>query len=118
MYHALTRTGPETVNRAATPVAAIALLLGAAVPGRPPQPNRVQIHNFAFSPAADTVRVGQAVTFRNRDLVPHTATADSAGFDSGTIAADGSWRFVARRRGAVAYHCRFHPTMHGTLVIR
>lgn len=106
------------MNRAVTPVAAVALILGGSIPVGSVRPNRVQIHNFAFSPAADTIRVGQAVTFRNHDLVPHTATADTAGFDSGAIAADGSWRFIARHRGVVAYHCRFHPTMHGTLVIR
>jgi plastocyanin len=78
----------------------------------------VQIHNLAFAPAADTVRVGHTVTFWNHDLVPHTATADTAGLDSGAIAADGFWRFIARRKGVIAYHCRFHPTMHGTLVIR
>jgi len=106
------------VHRAVTPVAAVALLLTGLMPSRPVRPSPIHIRNFAFAPATDTVRVGQAVTFRNHDLVPHSATADSGGFDSGSIAADGAWRFVPRRKGVVAYHCRFHPTMHGTLVIR
>lgn len=108
----------ETVHRAVTPVTAVALLLTGLTPSTPVRSSPIHIRNFAFTPAADTVRVGHAVTFRNHDLVPHTATADSGGFDSGSITADGAWRFVARRKGVVTYHCRFHPTMHGTLVIR
>lgn len=106
------------MKHAVTPVVAAALLFAGVTPSRPVRSNPIQIRNFAFAPATDTVRVGRAVTFRNHDLVPHTATADTGGFDSGTIAADGSWRFVARRKGVVAYHCRFHPTMRGTLVVR
>ena len=106
------------MHRAVTPAAAAALLLGGLTPSAPVRPHPIHIRNFAFAPAVDTVRAGRAVTVRNHDLVPHTATADSGGFDSGSIAADGSWRFVARRKGVVTYHCRFHPTMRGTLVIR
>lgn len=93
-------------------------LLGAGSAGAPPRVHPVQIRNFSFVPATDTIAVGQAVAFRNHDLVPHTATADGGTFESGSIAGDRSWRFVARRKGTVTYHCRFHPTMRGTLVIR
>lgn len=106
------------MNHAVTPVAAAALLFAGATSSRPAPASPIQIRNFAFAPATDTVRVGRAITFRNHDLVPHTATADSGAFESGSIAADGSWRFTARQKGVVTYHCRFHPTMHGTLVIR
>jgi plastocyanin len=106
------------VHRAVTPVAAVALLLAGPLSLRPARPRTIDIRNFAFAPAADTARVGHAITFRNLDLVPHSATADGGGFESGSIAAGGDWRFVPRRKGVVTYHCRFHPTMHGTLVIR
>jgi len=97
-------------------------LLGAAGPAAPtPAPvHRIRIASFRFVPVADTVRVGQSVTFRNEDLVPHTATADDStrAFESGSIAANGTWQFTARRKGVMSYHCRFHPTMHGTIVVR
>lgn len=101
-------------------------LLGFSGPVAPPSPpaqppaHRIRIANFLFVPATDTVRLGQTVTFGNEDLVPHTATADDKGkaFESGSIAANGTWRFTARRKGVVTYHCRFHPTMKGTLVVR
>jgi plastocyanin len=95
-------------------------LLGFSGPAAAPPGHRIRIASFRFVPATDTVRIGQSVTFQNEDLVPHTATADDKAktFESGSIAANGTWRFTARRKGVVAYHCRFHPTMHGTLVVR
>ena len=109
------------VGRIAAAVCSICLL-GSAGPVAPPAvpAHSIRIASFRFVPAVDTVRVGQSVTFRNEDLVPHTATADdSTGkLESGTIAANGTWRFTARRKGVVSYHCRFHPTMRGTIVVR
>ncbi len=85
---------------------------------RPGRDRAIVIENFAYAPATDTVRVGQAVTWTNRDILPHTVTGTSPRLASGSIAAGGSWRYVATRRGTFTYHCRFHPTMHGTLVVR
>ncbi len=97
-------------------LAPLALAAG-PVPGPSPA-RRIEIRNFVFAPSPDTVRTGQVVTFRNHDIVPHTVTADSSALDSGTIAAGKEWRLTAKRKGVVHYHCRLHPTMHGTLVIR
>jgi plastocyanin len=106
--------------RIAGAVCSISLLLAAA--GGPSPATRptgsIAIRNFVFEPTTDTVRVGQSVTFRNHDLVPHTATADNRKFDSASIAADSTWRFTARQKGVFTYHCSFHPTMRGTLVVR
>ena len=99
-------------------LAVVAPLAVAASPVQGPAPTRIAIRNFVFVPSPDTVRSGQVVTFRNHDLVPHTVTADSSTLDSGTIEAGKEWRLTAKRKGVVHYHCRLHPTMHGTLVIR
>lgn len=77
----------------------------------------VVIENMRFEPARLTVRVGDRVIWRNRDLFPHTATADAEGFDSGNIPANGSWTLVAEKRGARAYTCTFHPNMKGTMTV-
>ena len=107
------------VGRIAAAVCSICLLSSAAPAAHAPA-HQIRIASFRFVPAADTVQVGQSVTFRNEDLVPHTATADDSTrkFESGTIAANGTWRFTARRKGVMSYHCRFHPTMRGTIVVR
>jgi plastocyanin len=37
------------------------------------------------------------------------------GFDSKSIAADGSWKYRAGEIGEFPYTCTFHPNMKGTL---
>src|SRR4029079_10813056 len=50
----------------------------------------VDIAGFAFSPGSVTVTVGDTVTWTNADAQNHTATADDASFDTGTIACNTS----------------------------
>jgi plastocyanin len=50
--------------------------------------------------------------------VPHTVTASQAKVESGEIAPNKSWRFVAKRKGEMPYLCRIHPTMKGVLVVK
>jgi plastocyanin len=82
------------------------------------KPRVITIQGFQFRPATDTVRVGESVTWKNQDIVPHTATSNTRRFDSKTIDAKGSWRFVARKKGRLSYHCTFHPTMKGVIIVR
>ena len=83
-----------------------------------PQTREIVIRAFAFSPATDTVQAGDTVHWSNQDVVPHTATSRTGGFDSGTLAAGQDWRFVPRAPGTFEYECTLHPTMRGTLVVR
>ena len=69
-------------------------------------------------PPVVTVRQGDTVVWVNKDLVPHTATAEGRAFDSAEIAASKTWRYVAARRGTFSYICTYHPTMKGTLVVK
>jgi len=92
------------------------LLLGF---GRVPQTHTVEIRGMEFHPAALTAAVGDTVVWINRDIVPHTATAKgSAGWDTGSLVASQSGRYVVRHNGVAHYACTFHPTMHGTLTVR
>jgi plastocyanin len=77
----------------------------------------VTIENMQFTPQKLTVRVGDRVEWLNKDLVPHTATADAKAFDSRSIAPNASWKFVAHHTGEYGYDCSFHPTMKGTLTV-
>lgn len=77
----------------------------------------VTIDGFAFQPPEVTVDLGDNIRWRNHDPVPHTVTATGA-FDSGAIAAGGTWSYTATRRGRFDYICSFHPTMKGSLVVR
>jgi plastocyanin len=78
----------------------------------------VVVENMQYNPAQLRVRRGDRIVWMNRDLFPHTATAASHAFDSGSIAADASWTYVASRAGEYAYGCTFHPTMKGTIEVQ
>ncbi|MGU7768734.1 cupredoxin domain-containing protein [Burkholderia sp. MR1-5-21] len=78
----------------------------------------VVIEQMRFTPAELTVQRGDEVVWINRDLFAHTASADARAFDSGSIAPQASWHYVARVRGRFPYSCTLHPTMHGMLNVR
>jgi plastocyanin len=100
--------------------AATAVAIGGACARRPPPPrsHAVAIRNFEYEPDTLTVAPGDTVVWTNADFVPHTATTRDTLWDSGTIAANGAWRFVARRPGRHPYYCVFHPNMQGTIEVR
>lgn len=78
----------------------------------------VTIEGLQFKPATLTVRVGDRITWINKDLFPHTATGPKGTFDSASIPAGGSWSLVTRESGTFSYTCAFHPTMKATLTVR
>lgn len=77
----------------------------------------IVIDNMQFAPVSVTVQPGDEVTWENKDLVAHTATADGA-FDSHVIAPGGSWTYAARAPGRYAYGCSLHPSMKATLIVK
>lgn len=87
-----------------------------APPGTQLAEHVVTIEGMQFMPATLMVKRGDKVTWINKDLVPHTATAVSKAFDSGVIASGASWTYTVREDGSSAYVCLFHPTMQGTLI--
>ncbi|HEX6138055.1 MAG TPA: cupredoxin family copper-binding protein [Casimicrobiaceae bacterium] len=111
-------TARALAARALRACGAAALVLATAGSGSAaPAVHMVTIDGFAFKPPVITVRLGDTVEWRNTDPVPHTATAKDAGLDSGEIAANGTWRFTAKKKGRFAYICTLHPIMKGELVV-
>ncbi|MEO7710658.1 MAG: cupredoxin family copper-binding protein [Caldimonas sp.] len=78
--------------------------------------HEIVIQALQYRPETLKVRRGDVVVWVNKDPFPHTATAPKD-FDSGSIAADGSWRFTASRAGVLPYICTLHPNMKGTLQV-
>lgn len=78
----------------------------------------VVIENMQFNPPQLRVRRGERIVWVNKDLFPHTVTAASRAFDSGSIAANASWTYVARKTGEYPYGCSFHPTMKGMIEVK
>jgi plastocyanin len=77
----------------------------------------ILIAAFKYQPETLRVRVGETVEWKNQDIVPHTATAGDNAFDSGNMAKNSSWKFVANEKGEHAYVCTLHPNMKGKLVV-
>lgn len=79
--------------------------------------HEVVIEGMQFVPQRLEVHAGDRVTWVNRDLVPHTATATGR-FDSKALAPGRSWRWKVSGKGTQDYLCSLHPTMKGTLVVK
>ncbi len=78
----------------------------------------VNIQGSAFVPPTTTVRVGDTVTWTNRDAFSHTSTSDTGVWDTGVIRAATSGSFTFNAAGTFAYHCAIHSFMHGTIVVQ
>ena len=98
--------------------ASLVLAFGLAVPAVLAATRGVEIRDFAFSPRTAEIRVGDTVSWTNRDSVAHTATARNGSFDTGLLGEgeSGSIRFTTA--GTYRYVCTPHPDMTGTVVVR
>lgn len=80
----------------------------------------VKIDNFTFGPATLTVQVGTAVTWINKDDIPHTvvSTDDSKTFKSKVLDTDEKFSFTFSKAGTYPYFCSIHPKMTGKVVVQ
>lgn len=86
---------------------------------RPPaRTHTVMMEGMAFMPESLTVAVGDTIVWINKDLVPHTATSTTAGFDSKLVEVRKSWRYTADRKGDFDYVCSLHPKMVAKLHVQ
>ena len=100
---------------------AMALLAGGRPAGAADQghaTHAVTIENMQFNPAQLTVHPGDRIVFTNKDLFPHTVTADDGAFDSHSIAPNATWSYRAKQAGKHAYKCTYHSTMTGTVIVQ
>jgi plastocyanin len=78
----------------------------------------VTIRNLRYEPDTLRVQVGDTVRWVNEDIVPHTVTTRSKGWDSGTFGQAQSWQVVPATAGSSEYYCELHPMMRGVIVAR
>ena len=83
-----------------------------------PRRHIVEIRDFGFHPARILAAPGDTVVWINRDVVPHTATANDETWDSQELQEGESWVMVVKNNGAQGYFCTFHPHMEGVLESR
>ena len=73
--------------------------------------------SMSYEPNPATLRVGQTVSWRNADSLPHTSSqTGSGGFDTGTIAVGATSAPIRiTTAGNLDYFCRIHPAMTARL---
>lgn len=84
----------------------------------PPAGDPVTITGFEYAPRAATVNLGTRVTWTDEDAANHSVTADDGSFDVGNIRQGGHGSHTFGKAGTFAYHCTYHPSMHGRVVVR
>jgi amicyanin len=77
----------------------------------------IKIDNFSFTPRSITVKVGTAVTWTNRDDIPHNVVSTQKKFSSPVLDTDEAFSFTFQEPGTYPYFCKIHPMMTGTTVV-
>jgi plastocyanin len=68
-----------------------------------------------YLPNPSTVTANSKVTWNNKDIAPHTATATDGSFDTGIMNVGSLGSAIVTAQGTVPYHCTTHPWMNGML---
>ena len=82
-------------------------------------PDTVVMRNIAFNPQTINAKVGETITWVNRDDAPHNVTYVSGPrFNSSvTFKNGGSFSLKLTKAGTIRYMCTIHPGMNGTIVV-
>jgi plastocyanin len=110
----------KPISCVAVPFAAgilVAAAISFPVISAPAPDSKVEIDNFAFSPARISVKAGTTVAWLNADDTPHTVASSSKLFKSKVLDTDGSFSFTFTTPGVYQYFCSLHPHMTGTVVV-
>jgi plastocyanin len=84
----------------------------------PPSAAQIVISGMQFGDQL-TVSPGAQVAVSNKDSAEHTVTSDTAGkFDSEVEGGAQSTFTAPTTPGSYPFHCTYHPSMHGVLVVR
>jgi plastocyanin len=79
----------------------------------------IVISDFAYA-VRGPVQAGQQDIIVDKDEASHSVTADAGNvFDVRVSGGGGTSTFTAPSApGTYAFHCRYHATMHGSLVVQ
>ena len=95
---------------------AVALVLAAMVVPARAATIEITMDNLVISPAEISAKVGDTITWINKDVFAHTATAKNGDFDV-TLPPKKSATSVLKKPGMIDYYCRYHPNMKATLKV-
>jgi len=89
----------------------------AALETNPASKNEIIIESNVFKPDNVTIKVGDTITWINKDSYSHTVKASNGEFDSGNIASGGKFSFTFNSEGTYDYICGIHTFMKGTITV-
>ncbi len=92
------------------------LLLGSAATAAP-HTYTVEIAQLKFVAPPAEVHVGDTIIWVNRDILRHSATAVDHSFDV-DLQPGAKGKVVIRKKGSIAFLCRYHPGMKGVLHVQ
>ncbi|MGH7576339.1 MAG: cupredoxin domain-containing protein [Longimicrobiales bacterium] len=108
---------------------AVALLTGAIAAAcssdttEPPpgnnEENEILMLTNTFSPDDITIDVGETVTWRNNEAIPHTITSEDDEWPNQNVPAEEGWDFTHEfeEAGTYDYECQVHNGMVGTIEV-
>lgn len=79
--------------------------------------NEIIIESNSFKPDSLTIKVGDIVTWINKDSYNHTVKAKTGEFDSGNMASGAKFSFTFDKEGTYDYICGIHTFMTGKIVV-
>ena len=80
--------------------------------------DEIVISGFAYV-VPESFTPGQKVTIRNNDSVEHSVTSDTKGtFSTDVEGGETATLTLPDQPGTYTFYCTYHPTMHGTLVVK
>ena len=96
-------------------IALAVVLLSIVVPARAAT-IEITMENLVIAPSEVSAKVGDTITWINKDVFAHTATAKNGDFDV-TLPPKKSATSVLKKAGTLEYYCRYHPNMKATLKV-
>jgi plastocyanin len=76
----------------------------------------VTLSNMSYGRVPSALKVGDTITFVNKDTVPHTVTARDKSFDL-HMGPGQSAKMTTDKEGSIPFYCTYHSTMRGTLKV-
>ena len=71
---------------------------------------------YAYSPATISVKSGTKLAWSNKSDAEHSVTFDKGGFSKDIETGKGA-SYTFSTPGTFAYHCKYHPYMHGVVKV-
>ena len=106
-------SAPTQPTTTALPLAEEKAAQAAAAKG---ETHQVVIQNFKFAPTDLEIKIGDSVEWVNKDNTPHTVTIPSLNINE-KLAAGATYSHPFSEKGSFDYHCAFHPSMQGKVVV-